>query len=122
MFNTFIENRFPNTIDVKVGIKEVKAPTDESIRLLNEFEEKAKKNLIEKISFATPSNSINGDIYMFQSPASREYEIAAVFKLNDVLFDVRHKTREMLTREKLIKIIYEDLVRSIYTQLTINID
>jgi len=45
---------FPDTIE----IIEKKAPTDESIKLLNEFEEKARKNIIAKVQ--VNDNTLNG--------------------------------------------------------------
>lgn len=48
--------RYPDTI------KEVKAPTDESIRLLNEMQQKTLENIVAKIS--VKDNLIEGEVFM----------------------------------------------------------
>ena len=47
-----------------VTIHEHRAPTDESVRLLNEFEEKARKNIIHKIS--VNENNLNAVSIIFK--------------------------------------------------------
>jgi hypothetical protein len=73
--------RFPDTIKME----EHKAPTDESVRLLNEFQEKALDNLISKIE--VKDNLVEGTVMAFHvgytSAALREeVKIICKFKIN----------------------------------------
>jgi hypothetical protein len=77
--------RYPDTI------KEVKAPTDESIRLLNEFQEKALDNLISKVE--VNNNLIEGTVMAFDmahTSASIQHEVKIIckFKINGQEFVV----------------------------------
>lgn len=79
--------RYPDTIKVQ----EHKAPTDESIRLMEEIQEKVLKNLIAKIHIKG-DNNINGQCYVFQSLHEFElaYNVVCKFKLNGVDFSTKH--------------------------------
>ncbi len=47
-----------------VKITETRAPTDESVKLLNEFQEKAKQNLVDQIK--VEDNTLNGVVLFFR--------------------------------------------------------
>ena len=66
MFNkTFIyEKRSTEVIPYEKTVNINRAPTDESVRLLKEFEEKAVENIIDKIH--VNDNSINGVVLVKQ--------------------------------------------------------
>jgi hypothetical protein len=70
--------------DVKV--EEKKAPTDESIRLLNEMQEKAIDNIVSKIE--VKDNLVEGQIYvidMLRTTARNQFRIICKFKINQQL-------------------------------------
>ena len=70
-----------------VTITEHKAPTDESIRLLNEFQEKALKNLIRKVEIK--DNIIDGVLFVFRynlDPNMRR--LIFRFKLNGQEYEI----------------------------------
>lgn len=76
---------FPDTI------KEVKAPTDESVRLLNEFQEKALDNLISKVE--VKDNMIEGTVMAFEMARTamaiqHDVIIICKFKINGQEFVV----------------------------------
>lgn len=80
---------FPDTLKVE----EKKAPTDESIRLLNEFQEKALDNLIAKVE--VKDNLVTGTVMAFEmarTTAAIQYEIMIIckFKINGNEFVVEH--------------------------------
>lgn len=69
--------------DVKV--EEKKAPTDESIRLLNEMQEKALDNLISKVE--VKNNLVEGTVFAFEmarTSAALHHEVMIIckFKIN----------------------------------------
>ena len=53
--------RYPD----KIEVKEQKAPTDDSIRLLNEFQEKTLNNIISKIK--VDNNIVKGEIFLINN-------------------------------------------------------
>lgn len=67
MFNTIVnkETNYPDTIN----IHHHKAPTDESIRLLNEFQEKAFSNIVNHIKVET--NLVKGEVILYNDSFSR---------------------------------------------------
>lgn len=75
-----------------VTVTENKAPTDESIRLLNEFEEKARKNIIAKVNVV--DNTINAVSIMYTDnscTASREGDIYLKFSVNGKEYNIHTK-------------------------------
>jgi hypothetical protein len=65
----------------EVNVTEKRAPTDESVRLLNEFQEKAKTNIIENIIIN--ENIMKGAVLVyFESPSSPSITIHGKFELN----------------------------------------
>ena len=64
---------FPDTIK----IKEQKAPTDESIRLMEEMHDKALKNIIVKVK--VEDNLVNGECWVIDQPWNIN-DIKLVFK------------------------------------------
>jgi len=69
----------PYTKEVNVKIEEKKAPTDESVRLLNEMMEKAQKNIIGSIKIDDNLLNIIGACFSTPPP------------LDKVLFQIRFK-------------------------------
>lgn len=75
----------------EVNITEKKAPTDESIRILNEFQEKALDNLIAKVE--VKNNLIDGAVMAFDmartsTAIQSEVTIICKFKINGQEFVV----------------------------------
>lgn len=74
---------FPNTI------KEVKAPTDESIRLLNEMQQSVIDNIMAKIE--VKDNLLNGECYLIDTRAMgrrHPYLMVMKFSINGQQFVV----------------------------------
>lgn len=69
MFNKEIHNHYDRISDVNVNVTEKRAPTDESVKLLNEMERKAQENLIMKLSDNRP-NSLHVEIFISKTIAS----------------------------------------------------
>lgn len=73
-------NRGPSVQNVNVTVKEVRAPTDESIRLLNEMQEKARQNILD--AFTIKNNGIEGKVVVDHNPMTRQIRAAALVKIN----------------------------------------
>lgn len=73
----------PDTIKVH----EHKAPTDESIKLLEEMHDKAMKNIIAKVK--VDDNLVNGECWIFEQPWNmHEFKLVYKFKINQQEFNI----------------------------------
>ena len=69
------------TLNANVRVTEQKAPTDESIKLLNEFQEKARENIIDSIHIK--NNVFEAVALFFQNEfPQRGFKMMIKFKLN----------------------------------------
>lgn len=105
-----------------VEITEKRAPTDESIRLYKEMEEKAEKNIIGKEAFI--NNELNGVItYMEMSVGSFEIKAHIKFSLNGKEYhEVINVPRTYLSdREKSIQLLYAAIVEQLAKTFTLEI-
>ena len=74
---------FPNTIQ----IHEHKAPTDQSIKLMEEAHDKAIKNIIAKVK--VENNLVNGECFAMDQPYNlHDIKLFFKFKINDREFNV----------------------------------
>ena len=77
----YIDNsiHYPSTVNVQ----EKKAPTDESVRILNEMQQSTIDNIVAKIPVT--NNIVNGVMYIMDCTrtASLGYKITAKFKINN---------------------------------------
>lgn len=69
-----------NEGDTHTYVTEKRAPTDESIRLLREMENKAKEEVIKSISL--PSNEFSGVVHLMRDHLSCQTNVVVLFKLN----------------------------------------
>lgn len=69
-----------NKGDTHTYVTEKRAPTDESIRLLREMENKAKEEVIKSISL--PSNEFSGVVHLIRDHLSCQTNVVVLFKLN----------------------------------------
>jgi len=79
-----IENRSyggPSRIDVTQTVTERKAPTDESIRLLNEFQAKAQQNFIDHIK-VDMSNFCKANVFFFNHDLRGDIQFFIEFEFN----------------------------------------
>lgn len=92
--------------------REYKAPTDESIKLLNEFQEKALSNIIEHIieHIKVDTNNVKGDVLLYDDYVTFDKKIVLKFNLNgkdfvfidivrqDFYFDVQVACTKLIER------------------------
>jgi len=116
MFDTY--NTIPNTVNVHKH--EHRAPTDESIKIYKELEEKALKNLISTTQLE--DNSFNATWHVFHDFMNYENKAICRYKLNGVeyKFEVgvdRIHQGEALAKEMLKK-IREKVADHLFISLT----
>ena len=115
---TYIHNT-PSHLSAKVNVKEHRAPTDESIRLLREMEKEVEKNLVRRQKIS--NNDIDGGVSIFRDFASRGYVVYVSFKLNgkryekDVLVDGVASLDLLDTKEVFRKVVAE-LIYEVVTE------
>ena len=60
MFDTYVQRHTTEYVDRNITVKEYKAPTDESVKLLNEMTEKALNNIVK--TFSTSNNTLQAKV------------------------------------------------------------
>lgn len=80
-------NRHNHDLDIDINVN--RAPTDESIRLLNEFQEKAKDNIIKEIDIRDNEFPFNAACIVFdKNTFSHNYNFRIYFSLNGEKYTV----------------------------------
>jgi hypothetical protein len=122
MFNkTVIHQQNDRLVPYEKTVTEHKAPTDDSIRLLNEFQEEARKNLIRQIPLK--NNIIKGDISVFDCKIDNVKLISIRFAVNGEEIIIEDKITDDINMnpdaaaEKIINMISKTIAQ----KLTINI-
>ena len=80
MFDRYVVREGSRHTYSTVEVNEHRAPTDASVRLLNEMQEKARENLVD--SFSVCDNAFKGEILVFRDHFSNEFVVYFVFSIN----------------------------------------
>jgi hypothetical protein len=80
MFDTYITRRVTEEHRHNVTVTEQRAPTDDSIRLLKEMQEKAKESLI--YSGDLPNNLLTAEIYICENFSLLGFEYTVLTNIN----------------------------------------
>lgn len=104
-------------VDRNISIKEIKAPTDESLKLLKEYQEKA----IESIVYSgTLSNNLLNDVQfnLVRMYETYGYRLYYSFKINNKVvnnkIDLDYRDE---FKEDLIKMIIEEISKDLIAQM-----
>lgn len=99
MFNkTIIQKGHTEYVPYEKTIHEHRAPTDESVRLLNEMQDKAMDNIMQKIILN--DNMFKGVVYVVNSPMADGFQIYIRFTLNGVSREIKDIISRMDMYEK----------------------
>lgn len=125
MFNTYHSHQHHTDYVTKevtknVNVTEKRAPTDESVKLLNEFKLKAETEIIKSI--VINDNLVNGCVVAINnSPSLFNIRIHYKFNLNgkDILgfFDLERNITDDMLSDKMIRVLYESLSKEITLSL-----
>lgn len=80
-------NLGPRSMDVSVHQTEQRAPTDESVRLLKEFEDKARDKVVESLRLT--NNTVEAVIHRFDDPMDQTTKFFIYYKINGEKREVR---------------------------------
>ena len=120
MFNREIHNHYTNNhSSANVEINEHRAPTDESVKLLNEMERKAQENLIMKLSDNRP-NSLHVEIFISKAIASIDSFVPKGVMMLRVTINGKRYDREVSMSENFMSWALKN--RGIHQLNQINID
>lgn len=90
MFDNYYTQRTTEYVTKEVNVKEYKAPTDESVKLLNEMTEKSLANIVKQ--FSVQNNEFSFGVMSYKNPLRYTTECIVKFKLNGkdhiISFDV----------------------------------
>jgi hypothetical protein len=88
MLDTFISRRSDRLVPFEKTVTEIRAPTDESVNLLKEFEEKAEAKLIA--SFTLPNNLFWGSVHLMETAGPDQGLCAiTIYDMNGIRHTVR---------------------------------
>jgi len=119
MLDTYVLGR-PQTNYVTREVHEHRAPTDDSVSLLKEMQEKAEQSRIA--SFPLDDNGFSGKIEVFQTVQDCQIRAIAVFDLNGRRFRVEAASNgaDFDSKEKLIVNLREEVVKKIGTEILLS--
>jgi len=118
MFNNYtFETRGTQFTRVKSTTTEHRAPTDDSVRLLNEMQEKARDNIIKTITVS--DNAVNGIIIVFKNLMENSYEVIADFTINGKEYMVKKQTTraQVELNEEILRYMVEEVGHTIAMEL-----
>jgi len=107
------------TRDVEKHVHEHRAPTDESVALLKEMEEKAQEKLLR--SYKLDTNDFNAVWHVMQDNLHMVHRVLIQFELNGKTHDIEYSIgmlaseEEILdkSREKILEYLQESILRSV---------
>lgn len=109
MFDNYHLSAVTQRVTENVNVREYKAPTDESVKLLNEFTEKALENLVK--SFSTSNNTLQATWAFYDASLRQERKFLCKFVLNNKT----HCLTVDLPSHKFNR--PEDMVKELYTEI-----
>lgn len=115
MSNIFMysERTGPEFVTVNKTVKEYRAPTDESVKLLREMENKAKEQVIKAV--AVVDNKFNCTIQVWQDSISDSIDVLVVFDLNNERLTAKH--RIFMYQPKSVHEIVQELLKAISDEI-----
>jgi hypothetical protein len=96
-------------------ITEHRAPTDKSVELLNEFQDKAAKNLVKSIIIE--DNIVNGTLQVYREPQYQRYAVYAKFKINGHEYEINDHLKWNCHEQDPIKWLYDNVSMKITEML-----
>lgn len=119
MKNNYFNYAPGSTISSSITIKEERAPTDDSIRLLQEMEDKVTKSIIDKI--VIEDNVINGVVCMMDDYSANAKVIHIKFKLNSKDYHIKEVVHrnELLDKSKAIYKLLQKASNAILQELVL---
>lgn len=129
MFDTYsISPATPSSTTINKTVKEYRAPTDDSVKLLNEMQNKALENLLGQVkiqnndfevvaySFADPLNFAK-NVYLKYKLGHKEYEFKITLRQSATTREMANKMVEELSKDIAIHILKAALTPNVIKEL-----
>lgn len=109
MFDTHVYRHTTEYVDRNITVNEHRAPTDESVKILNEMTEKALKNIVS--NFSTTNNTLQATVAVYEDYRNSERQFLCKFVLNgkENILRVDIPTYEYDTPEKMVQELYKQV-------------
>lgn len=126
MFDSYYAQHSTEYVTKEVNVKEYRAPTDESVKILNEMTEKSLANIVKQ--FSVQNNDFNFGVVVYKNPLRYTTEVIVKFKLNGKDHEARFDVDEFKSVEGQVQDVYkaicgklsEILVASVFDQIQRN--
>jgi len=115
MFDAIHVNRVFDSSLRAVTVTEKRAPTDESVRLLKEMEQKARDNIIASIEL--DSNLVKGRVFVMKEWLSGKNNFAVLMDINGKRVEIKVSTDEYDSVESQMQRIYEEIGKRIAVEV-----
>lgn len=111
MFDTHVNKSFSVPYAKDVTVHEHKAPTDKSIKMLNEFRKEAVKSVVDSLS--VKDNTFNLEVRLFSCDFQLNNKIVCKFSINGREFVLEYdgeKIEQHRLAERIVEKLYGDIV------------
>lgn len=98
-----------------VNLTEKRAPTDESVRLLKEMEQKARDKVIASIEL--DSNLVKGRVFVMKDYLSGKNNFAVLMDINGKRVEIKVSTDEFQSPEAQLHEVYEEIGKRIAVEV-----
>lgn len=117
MFDTYVQRHTTEYVDRNITVKEYKAPTDESVKLLNEMTEKALNNIVK--TFSTSNNTLQAKVAVYQDHRMQVNEFMCKFTLNgkDHMLRVEINAYETPDMDSMVEKLYTKVCEKLAQEL-----
>ena len=117
MFDTY--NTRSSIHEVTKQIHEHRAPTDESVRLLREMEQKAKDEIFKSVRL--DNSEITGVVHFMRDHLTTDLLVAIQFSLNGKRYIHNSRLKEWKSSEEKIEQLKEEFAETISTNILLNL-
>lgn len=117
MFDTYVQRHTTEYVDRNITVNEHRAPTDESVKLLNELTEKALNNIVK--TFSTTNNTLQVTAAVYEDYRNQQREVLCKFVLNgkENILRVDIPTYEYDTPKKIVQELYKQVCNKLALEI-----
>lgn len=117
MFDTHIYENKTQYVDRNVTVKEYRAPTDESVKLLNEMTDKALNNIVQNFNTSNNCLQMTGAVYMDERLQQKSFLLKFTLNGKDHKLRVDVDGWECLTQQQMVGKVYTKVCEKLTEEL-----
>lgn len=117
MFDTYVHRHTTEYVDRNITVNEQRAPTDASVKLLNEMTEKALKNIVS--NFSTTNNTLQTTVAVYEDYRNSDRQFLCKFVLNGKqnILQIDIPIYEYDTPEKMVQELYQQVYNKLAAEI-----